>query len=76
MAISRPRFKTVSDDLMALGFAYNGGGILGELVPRMMWNCVVLRCIEAADFIDFYCFWLEKFMTKNGFEIRCTGNST
>ena len=49
---------------------------MGELIPRMVWNSVSLPCVEVVDFIEFNKIYSKKYDGKNGFEIRCTGNST
>lgn len=50
--------------------------ILGELILRMVWSAVALRCVKAPDFIGFYKIYSKKYEAKNGLEIRCAGNST
>lgn len=52
----------------------NHGGILGELIPRMMWSAAALRCVEVFDFIDFYKIDSKKYEVENGFEIRYAFN--
>lgn len=47
------------------------GGILGELIPRMVWKAVASPCVESTDFVEFYDFLVNLFEGKNGFEIRC-----
>lgn len=49
---------------------------MGELIPRMVWNSAAFPFVEAADFIGFYDFLVKVIEVENGFEIRCTGNST
>jgi hypothetical protein len=69
-------FKGESVNLMALQAVRKAGGILGESIPPMMWNAVVLCCVEVPNFIGFYKISSKKYEGENGFEIRCTGNST
>lgn len=55
---------------------YGPGGILGELIPRMVWNAAMSWCGEVIEFSGFYLDIPNKHQAENGFEIRCTGNST
>lgn len=49
---------------------------MGELIPRMVWSAVALRCVEVTDFIGLYKIDSKKYKAENGLEIRCAGNST
>lgn len=64
-------FKLDGGILIALEAVRKAGGILGELIPRMVWNAIALSCVEVADFIELCEFRSKKYEAENGFEIRC-----
>lgn len=76
MMAATESFKVDGVNLMALGRVRNLGGILGELIPPKVWSSAASCFVEVIVFIGICKIQPKIIESKNGFEIRCTGDST